>query len=121
MNFILAELMDLNIYSVVLAAGQGKRMKSKLYKVLHPVCGKPMVGHVTDTLQRLKADRTIVVVGFGAEAVRSYFGDRVEFVLQEQQLGTGHAVLQVRELLENEDGITIVACGDAPLITVETL
>lgn len=109
------------IMAIVLAAGQGKRMKSKLYKVLHPVCGKPMVGHVLDTVKEAASERTVVVVGHGAEMVKSYLGDTSEFVLQEQQLGTGHAVLQAKELLGNEDGVTIVICGDTPLVQASTL
>lgn len=111
----------MNIFSVVLAAGLGKRMKSKLYKVLHPVCGKPMVGHVTDVLEKLDSSRNVVIVGHGAEAVKQYLGERAEYVLQKEQLGTGHAVLQAKELLQNEDGITIVICGDTPLVKEETL
>ncbi|RIX49283.1 bifunctional UDP-N-acetylglucosamine diphosphorylase/glucosamine-1-phosphate N-acetyltransferase GlmU [Paenibacillus nanensis] len=109
------------IMAIVLAAGQGKRMKSKLYKVLHPVCGKPMVGHVLDTVKEAASERTVVVVGHGAEMVKSYLGDTAEFVLQEQQLGTGHAVLQAKELLGSEDGVTIVICGDTPLVQASTL
>ena len=67
-------------------------MKSKLYKVLHPVCGKPMVGHVLQTVQQVNCERSVVVVGHGAEKVRAYLQDAAEYVLQEQQLGTGHAV-----------------------------
>lgn len=107
--------------AIVLAGGQGKRMKSDLYKVLHRVCGKPMVGHVVDTLQQVETDRVLVVVGHGAEAVRAYLGNRAEYVLQEQQLGTGHAVLQASPLMENEEGTTIVICGDTPLVKDETL
>lgn len=111
----------MNIFSVVLAAGLGKRMKSKLYKVLHPVCGKPMVGHVVDVLEELESSRNVVIVGHGAEAVKQYLGEKAEYVLQKEQLGTGHAVLQAKELLENEEGITIVICGDTPLVKEETL
>lgn len=107
--------------AIVLAAGQGKRMKSKLYKVLHPVCGKPMVGHVLKTVEQVRCERSVVVVGHGAEAVRSYLGDAAEYVLQEEQLGTGHAVKQAKELLGSEQGSTIVICGDTPLVTPETL
>lgn len=115
------ERVSLPIFSIVLAAGQGKRMKSKLYKVLHPVCGKPMVGHVVDSVERLEAGRTVVVVGHGAETVQAYLGDRVEYALQERQLGTGHAVLQAAPLLKDEDGLTIVVYGDTPLITEDSL
>lgn len=107
--------------AIVLAAGQGKRMKSKLYKVLHPVCGKPMVGHVLDTVKKAGCERNIVVVGHGAEAVQSYLGASAEYVLQEQQLGTGHAVKQAGPLIGQEEGTTIVICGDTPLVTTETL
>jgi bifunctional UDP-N-acetylglucosamine pyrophosphorylase/glucosamine-1-phosphate N-acetyltransferase len=107
--------------AIVLAAGQGKRMKSKLYKVLHPVCGKPMVGHVVDTVKQVNSERVIVIVGHGAEAVQSVLGDAAEYVLQQQQLGTGHAVKQAAPLLSNEAGSTIVICGDTPLVTPETL
>ncbi|MFC0216129.1 bifunctional UDP-N-acetylglucosamine diphosphorylase/glucosamine-1-phosphate N-acetyltransferase GlmU [Paenibacillus chartarius] len=109
------------VYGVVLAAGQGKRMKSKLYKVLHPVCGKPMVGHVVDALAALDPAQTVVVVGHGAEAVQAYFGDKVGYALQAQQLGTGHAVLQAKELLADLEGTTVVVYGDTPLIRPETL
>jgi bifunctional UDP-N-acetylglucosamine pyrophosphorylase / glucosamine-1-phosphate N-acetyltransferase len=111
----------MQLLSIVLAAGQGKRMKSKLYKVLHPVCGKPMVGHVMDVLEKIQVNRTVVIVGHGAEAVSSYLGDRAEYALQAQQLGTGHAVLQAASLLSNEAGTTIVICGDTPLVNEDTL
>ncbi|MUG48218.1 bifunctional UDP-N-acetylglucosamine diphosphorylase/glucosamine-1-phosphate N-acetyltransferase GlmU [Paenibacillus woosongensis] len=107
--------------AIILAAGQGKRMKSKLYKVLHPVCGKPMVGHVLDTVKQINCERSIVVVGHGAEAVKSYLGTSAEYVLQEQQLGTGHAVRQAEPLFKDEEGVTIVICGDTPLVKPETL
>ncbi|GBF78338.1 bifunctional N-acetylglucosamine-1-phosphate uridyltransferase/glucosamine-1-phosphate acetyltransferase [Paenibacillus sp. 598K] len=107
--------------AIVLAAGQGKRMKSKLYKVLHPVCGKPMVGHVMDVVEAAACERTVVIVGHGAEAVQSYLGDRAEYALQEQQLGTGHAVLQAAPLLGSEEGTTIIICGDTPLVTPATV
>jgi bifunctional UDP-N-acetylglucosamine pyrophosphorylase/glucosamine-1-phosphate N-acetyltransferase len=111
----------LNRMAIVLAAGQGKRMKSKLYKVLHPVGGKPMVGHVVETLNQIQVSQTLVVVGYGAEAVQNYLGDKVEYALQEQQLGTGHAVLQAKQAFGSLDGVSIVICGDTPLIQAETL
>lgn len=107
--------------AVVLAAGQGKRMKSKLYKVLHPVCGKPMVGHVLDTVKATGCQRNVVVVGHGAEKVKAYLGEDAEYVLQDVQLGTGHAVKQAKDLLGSEEGTTIVICGDTPLVMKETL
>lgn len=111
----------MNTIGIVLAAGQGKRMKSKLYKVLHPVCGKPMVGHVMSVLEKLETRYNVVIVGHGAEAVQTYLGDRAEYVLQAQQLGTGHAVLQAQALLGAQEGIAIVVCGDTPLVKASTL
>ncbi|WP_101847146.1 bifunctional UDP-N-acetylglucosamine diphosphorylase/glucosamine-1-phosphate N-acetyltransferase GlmU [Halobacillus sp. Marseille-P3879] len=108
-------------YAVVLAAGQGTRMKSKLYKVLHPVCGKPMVQHVVDQLNKLDLKELITVVGFGAENVQDQLGDKSHYVIQKEQLGTGHAVQQAEDILADKEGVTIVACGDTPLLTEETL
>lgn len=110
-----------NKYAVVLAAGQGTRMKSKLYKVLHPVMGRPMVQHVIDQLQQLQLEKIITVVGFGAEKVREQLDNHSEFVIQEEQLGTGHAVKQAEPLLGKKEGTTIVVCGDTPLLTQATL
>lgn len=107
--------------AIVLAAGQGKRMKSKLYKVLHPVSGKPMVGHVLDAVESVDCERTVVIVGHGAEKVQQFLGDRAEYALQAEQLGTGHAVKQAKALLGSEEGTTLVICGDTPLVTPETL
>jgi bifunctional UDP-N-acetylglucosamine pyrophosphorylase / glucosamine-1-phosphate N-acetyltransferase len=110
-----------NRYAVILAAGQGTRMKSKLYKVLHPVCGKPMVQHVVDQISSLQMKQIVAVVGHGAEKVQEQLGDHIQYVLQEEQLGTAHAVMQAEEVLANEDGVTLVVCGDTPLITSETM
>lgn len=107
--------------AIVLAAGQGKRMKSKLYKVLHPVCGKPMVSHVLSAVKEAACERTVIIVGHGADAVRTTLGDTVEYAFQAEQLGTGHAVMQAREMLGNEDGVTVVICGDTPLVRTETI
>jgi len=111
----------MKLMTIVLAAGQGKRMKSKQYKVLHPVCGKPMVGHVIDTVKKANSEQIVVVVGHGAEQVMAYIGDQAQFVKQEQQLGTGHAVQQAEALLGHEDGTTIVICGDTPLVQSSTI
>lgn len=107
--------------AIVLAAGKGKRMKSKLYKVLHPVCGKPMVGHVVNTVRLTNSERTVVIVGHGAEDVQAYLGDQAEYALQAEQLGTGHAVQQAEGLLGKEEGTTILICGDTPLVRAETI
>ncbi|MGM7724477.1 bifunctional UDP-N-acetylglucosamine diphosphorylase/glucosamine-1-phosphate N-acetyltransferase GlmU [uncultured Metabacillus sp.] len=110
-----------NRYAVILAAGQGTRMKSSLYKVLHSVCGKPMVQHVLDQVSKLELTKIVTVVGHGAEKVKSELGDASEYALQSEQLGTAHAVMQAASYLENEEGTTIVICGDTPLITSETM
>lgn len=108
-------------FAVILAAGQGTRMKSKLYKVLHPVCGKPMVEHVVDQLRPLQLDKVVTVIGHGAEKVKEQLGDKVNYSLQEEQLGTAHAVLQAEPLIGHEEGTTVILYGDTPLITSETI
>ncbi|GAA0353435.1 bifunctional UDP-N-acetylglucosamine diphosphorylase/glucosamine-1-phosphate N-acetyltransferase GlmU [Bacillus horti] len=108
-------------YALILAAGKGTRMKSKKYKVLHPVCGKPMVQHVVDAAKRMNPQKTILVVGHGAEDVRQQLGPDVTYVLQEQQLGTGHAVKVAKDQLEGKQGHTLILYGDTPLITAEVL
>ncbi|MFC7687622.1 bifunctional UDP-N-acetylglucosamine diphosphorylase/glucosamine-1-phosphate N-acetyltransferase GlmU [Ureibacillus sp. GCM10028918] len=110
-----------NIFAVILAAGQGTRMKSKLYKVLHPVSGKPMVEHVVENIQTLNVGRIVTVVGHGAEKVKEQLGEKSEYVLQEEQLGTAHAVIQAESLLSSLEGTTLVVCGDTPLIQPETM
>lgn len=109
-----------NRFAVILAAGKGTRMKSKLYKVLHPVMGRPMVQHVIGELQTLHLESIVTVVGFGAEKVSEVVGDASEFVIQEEQLGTAHAVEQAKRILDGKKGTTIVVCGDTPLITKDT-
>lgn len=110
-----------NLFAVVLAAGKGTRMKSSLYKVLHPVCGKPMVDHVVGNMEVLGAKEIVTVVGHGAEMVKDTLGDRSTYVVQEEQLGTAHAVQQAERALEGREGTTIVICGDTPLITPATI
>lgn len=106
--------------AIILAAGKGTRMKSKLYKVLHQVCGKTMVEHVLGQLEKAKIDNIVTVVGYGAESVENTIGKRSAFALQKQQLGTGHAVMQTEKLLGNVDGETLVVSGDTPLFRSET-
>jgi len=106
---------------IVLAAGQGKRMRSALPKVLHPLGGRPLLGHVLDTARALGARHTVVVHGHGAEAVRNTFaGADAKWVLQREQLGTGHAVQQAAPLV-GSDGQALILYGDVPLVRVETL
>jgi bifunctional UDP-N-acetylglucosamine pyrophosphorylase / glucosamine-1-phosphate N-acetyltransferase len=110
-----------NKYAIVLAAGKGTRMKSKLYKVLHPVCGKPMVQHVVDHVKLVGVQNVVTVVGHGAELVKTQLGETSDYVLQAEQLGTAHAVIQAAPLLKDKEGTTLVICGDTPLITPETI
>ncbi|TYZ22520.1 bifunctional UDP-N-acetylglucosamine diphosphorylase/glucosamine-1-phosphate N-acetyltransferase GlmU [Selenomonas ruminis] len=110
-----------DLVTVILAAGKGTRMKSKLPKVLHKAAGKSMVQHVIDAAKAAGAKRNIVVTGFGGEMVREAIGDQAEFAEQKEQLGTGHAVMQTAELLKDETGTVMVLCGDTPLLTGDLL
>jgi bifunctional UDP-N-acetylglucosamine pyrophosphorylase/glucosamine-1-phosphate N-acetyltransferase len=108
--------------AVVLAAGKGTRMKSRGCKVLHPVAGRPMILYVLETLRSAGAGRIVVVTGHRAEDVEERLsGFRVEFVRQEPQLGTGHAVAAAGEVLRDFTGPILIACGDTHLIRPETL
>ena len=108
-------------YAIILAAGKGTRMKSKLYKVLHPVSGQPMVEHIINRVSETNPDQIITIVGHGAEQVKAQLGERSEYALQAEQLGTGHAVLQAASFLQGKEGTTLVISGDTPLLTTETL
>ena len=106
---------------VILAAGTGKRMRSALPKVLHPLAGRPLLSHVIDTARSLEPTRLVVVIGHGAEAVRTAVGaPDLQFAVQEQQLGTGHAVQQALPLLDPSVP-TLVLYGDVPLTRASTL
>jgi bifunctional UDP-N-acetylglucosamine pyrophosphorylase / glucosamine-1-phosphate N-acetyltransferase len=106
---------------VILAAGTGKRMRSALPKVLHPLAGRPLLSHVIDTARTLKPGRLVVVVGHGAEQVReAVAAPDVQFALQAEQLGTGHAVQQALPLLDPSQP-TLVLYGDVPLTKASTL
>ena len=109
-----------NTIALILAAGKGTRMKSKFPKILHKVGGVPMVEQVLRAVKAAGTQRQVVVVGFGGETVRDYLGDQAETVMQKEQLGTGHAVLQAEPLLQGEAGTLLVTCGDTPLVTKET-
>ncbi|GGK32049.1 bifunctional protein GlmU [Caldalkalibacillus thermarum] len=107
---------------LILAAGKGTRMKSKRPKVLHPVCGKPMVKHVIDAVQQTQGQTHIyVVVGHGAELVQQELGEGYTYVEQKKQLGTGHAVMVAAPHLREAAGQTLVLYGDTPLISGQTL
>lgn len=107
--------------AVILAAGKGTRMKSALPKVLHKVGGKPMVQHVLDAAKKAGAVQSIVVIGFGAESVQHSIGSQAGFAIQAEQLGTGHAVMQTKDILANTQGTIMVLCGDTPLLSGDLL
>ena len=112
-----------NISALVLAAGKGTRMKSGLVKVMHPLAGQPMVHWPVEAAREVGASRVVLVVGHQAEAVREYFaGDEgIAFAVQEEQLGTGHAVACAASHLGGTGGAVLILCGDVPLIRPETL
>jgi bifunctional UDP-N-acetylglucosamine pyrophosphorylase/glucosamine-1-phosphate N-acetyltransferase len=105
---------------VILAAGQGTRMKSRRAKVLHELCGRSMLGHVVTAAEAFNPARLIVVVGRDAEQVEEAFADRVEFVHQTELKGTGHAVKQALPMLADFSGDVLILYGDTPLLTAET-
>ena len=107
--------------SVILAAGMGTRMKSKMPKVLHKVCGKPLSKWVIDASEAAGADKVCAVVGHKAETVKEVLGDVCEFALQAEQKGTGHAVMQAIDVIKNSKGEVVILNGDTPLITAETI
>jgi UDP-N-acetylglucosamine diphosphorylase/glucosamine-1-phosphate N-acetyltransferase len=108
--------------TIILAAGKGKRMKSDLAKVLHPVGGVPMLTHPIAAARMAGSRNIAVVIGHQAEQIRRLFdkGDLI-FVEQRNQLGTGHAVLQAREVFRDYEGTVVILCGDVPLILPETV
>jgi bifunctional UDP-N-acetylglucosamine pyrophosphorylase/glucosamine-1-phosphate N-acetyltransferase len=108
--------------ALVLAAGQGTRMKSDLPKVLHPMAGQPLLAHVLESLDELHVGRVLVVVGHGRERVLEHFaGAEVEWVVQAEQRGTGHAVMMAEPALADYQGTLLVVCGDTPLLRASTL
>lgn len=113
----------MGLKAVVLAAGKGTRMKSEILKVVHQVAGKPIINHVVDTVVELGAEDIYIVVGHQADLVKRNIQQKnTHFVYQEEQLGTGHAVLQVKPYLDlNKEDTLIILAGDCPLINEETL
>jgi bifunctional UDP-N-acetylglucosamine pyrophosphorylase/glucosamine-1-phosphate N-acetyltransferase len=108
--------------ALVLAAGQGTRMRSDLPKVLHPMAGEPLLAWVLGALDELGVGRVLVVIGHQRESVQAAFpGARVEWVIQAEQCGTGHAVLMAGPALEDFAGTLLVVCGDTPLLRAATL
>ena len=111
----------MKITPIILAAGQGTRMNSSLPKVLHPILGRPMVWYALQTAQEVTDVKPVVVIGHGADGVRQALGETVRFVIQEQRLGTGHAVQQAESVLRGKTDLVLVTSADMPLITAETL
>jgi bifunctional UDP-N-acetylglucosamine pyrophosphorylase / glucosamine-1-phosphate N-acetyltransferase len=110
----------MKVTAVLLAAGQGTRMNSDSPKVLHPLCGRPMLWHVLEALKAAATEKPVVVIGHGAEAVRKYLGEAADCVIQEPQLGTGHAAMQAEPLLKGKSDLVIVTYADMPLLRGET-
>jgi bifunctional UDP-N-acetylglucosamine pyrophosphorylase/glucosamine-1-phosphate N-acetyltransferase len=109
--------------AIILAAGISSRMNTKMAKVLHEVCGRPMLAYVLEACRQVEIKKMYVVVGFASEQVKERFSDAddIVWVRQEEQLGTGHAVLCCKEYLKDFEGQTLVLCGDGPLIRTQTL
>jgi len=113
---------DTPLAAIILAAGKGTRMKSDLHKVLHPVAGRPMLGHLTDAVAALGAKRTVIVAGAGREQVEAFAQPLgLAVAVQADQLGTAHAVRQAEAALDGFDGDVLILYGDVPLVTAETM
>lgn len=111
----------MRVSAVILAAGQGTRIDARIPKVLLPLAGKPAVVHAIEAVRGITCETPVLVVGFGADQVRTAVGDQMRYVVQEQQLGTGHAVLQARPLLVGQSDAVLVIYGDMPLLRTRTL
>ena len=107
--------------AVILAAGKGTRMRSAKHKVLHPIAGRPMIEHLMASLAELAPERTVVVVGEWREQLETALAGRAEFVVQDPQLGTGHAVQQAEGALAGFEGDVLVLYGDVPFVRAETM
>jgi bifunctional UDP-N-acetylglucosamine pyrophosphorylase/glucosamine-1-phosphate N-acetyltransferase len=117
----MARAMSRPIAAILLAAGKGTRMKSATHKVLHPIAGRPMIEHLLASLAELAPQRTVVVVGDGREQLEMQLGERAELVVQEPQLGTGHAVQQAKDALAGFDGDVLVLYADVPFVRAATM
>lgn len=107
--------------AILLAAGQGTRMKSGLPKMLHPLCGRPLVFHALRAVESASSEKPVVIIGHGADQLRQVIGESARCAVQEEQLGTGHAVLQAESLLKGRTDLALVTYGDMPLLQGETL
>ena len=112
--------MILDCNAIILAAGEGKRMKSKTPKVLHAAAGKPLAAWVVDAAREATGQTPVIVIGNGAKQVKEYFGGSVSYAVQLKQLGTGHAVMCAKDYLKG-DGYVLIIAGDMPLLRAETL
>ncbi|WP_299025226.1 NTP transferase domain-containing protein [uncultured Thermanaerothrix sp.] len=112
--------MDLRLTPVILAAGHGKRMKSNLPKVLHPLAGLPIIHHVLRAVRAVATEPPVVVIGHGADRVRQAIGEGVRFAYQAEQLGTAHALQMAEPLLAGQTDLILVVTGDMPLLTPTT-
>jgi bifunctional UDP-N-acetylglucosamine pyrophosphorylase/glucosamine-1-phosphate N-acetyltransferase len=111
----------MKVTAILLAAGQGTRMKSDLPKVLHSIAGRPMIWHALEAIKESTTEKPVVVVGHAAQEVTKYLADSARTVLQEPQLGTGHAVMQAEALLKGKTDLIVVCYSDMPLLRGETL
>jgi len=117
-----ATMTDTPLAAIILAAGKGTRMKSALHKVLHPIAGKPMLGHLTDAVAALGVTRNVIVTGAGREQVEAFAAPRgLSVAVQAEQLGTAHAVRQAEAALAGFDGDVLILYGDVPLVTTNTM
>lgn len=109
--------------AIILAAGKGKRMASELPKVLVPVCGRAMIHYVIDAVRAAGIQKTLIIVGYRADLVRRELANEpgVSFVVQAEQLGTGHAVMMGRERLELQEGPVLIVAGDSPMVQASSL
>jgi bifunctional UDP-N-acetylglucosamine pyrophosphorylase / glucosamine-1-phosphate N-acetyltransferase len=117
----IGRVMSRPLAAIILAAGKGTRMKSDFHKVLHPIAGRPMIEHLLESVEALGAERIVVVVGDRREQIEAALAGRVQFALQEPQLGTGHAVLQAKQALAGFEGDVLLLSGDVPFIRPTTM
>ena len=110
-----------DIAAIILAAGQGTRMKSDLHKVLHPIAGRPMLMHLVESVDALDPARKVVVVGSGKEQLEAALAGNAELALQQPQHGTGHAVQQTEAALAGFDGDVLILYGDVPFVPTVTM
>ncbi len=108
-------------YAIILAAGKGTRMKTELPKCAYPFCGKPMVEHIVDNCLQSDIDDIWVVVGYKKEKVMDVLGNKVHYVVQDEQLGTGHAIMCCQQQLSQKEGLCIIIPGDMPLVDVQII